>query len=213
MNGMTNRQMSFDDKLRAQFAKPTGLLGIVAGLIMAYRESNRQRGDWTLSFLELHPEDRVLEIGFGPGVAIQKASETVQNGLIVGIDYSEVMLQQAQRRNATAIALGRVQLHLADVAHLPSFQEPFDKVFSVNTVMFWKDPVERLNEIRSLMQRGGIIALTFQPRSKGATNEVTIDMAKKMETYLLAANFTEMRKEFLNLNPVSAVCVIGRNPQ
>jgi len=61
------------------------------------------------------------------------------------------------------------------------------------------------------MQRGGIIALTFQPRSKGATSEVTIDMANKMEAYLSAANFAEVRKEFLNLNPVSVVCVIGRN--
>ena len=205
--------MSFSDKLRSQFAKPTGLLGIVAGIILAYRKSNKERGDWTLGLLNLQPEDRVLEIGFGPGIAIQKASETLRRGFIVGIDYSEVMLKQAQRRNATAIASGQVQLHLADVANLPSFQEPFDKVFSVNTVMFWKDPVERLEEIRSIMKPGGIIALTVQPRSKGATNDTTLDVGNKLEAYLLAANFVKVRKEFLNLSPMSVVCVIGRNPK
>lgn len=209
---MTNRRASFGDRLRSQFAKPTGFLGGVTGFIMAFRKSNKQRGNWTLSLLDLQPTDRILEIGFGPGTAIQTASESVTSGLIVGVDHSEVMLHQTQRRNAQAIASGIVQLYLSDVANLPSFQESFDKVFSVNTVMFWQDPIDRLRELRGLMRQGGIIALTYQPRSKGATSELTERMANKIEADLSAANFTDIRKEILDLKPVSVVCVIGRNP-
>ena len=52
-----------------QFSRPTGLLGRVAGLIMATRPSNLERNMRTLALADIQPEDRVLEIGFGPGVA------------------------------------------------------------------------------------------------------------------------------------------------
>jgi ubiquinone/menaquinone biosynthesis C-methylase UbiE len=48
----------------------------------------------------------VLEIGFGPGYAVAQIASRLTSGEIVGIDHSEVMLKQAQRRNAGAIRLG-----------------------------------------------------------------------------------------------------------
>ena len=48
-----------------QFGKPTGLLGEVAGLIMAVRPSNRERNRRTLEFLQrsARPGDPVLSVG------------------------------------------------------------------------------------------------------------------------------------------------------
>ena len=46
-----------------QFGKPTGTLGVLAGLVMSRRQSNRQRNDWTLDLLDIRPADRVLEPG------------------------------------------------------------------------------------------------------------------------------------------------------
>jgi SAM-dependent methyltransferase len=74
---------------------------------------NRQRNRCVVSLLEVQPTDRVLEIGFGPGLAIAELSRRVgEEGHVYGIDPSEVMLQQATRRNAAAIAAGRVTLTL-----------------------------------------------------------------------------------------------------
>lgn len=53
---------------------------------------------------------------FWAGVAIALMSRVVISGSVVGIDHSEVMLQQAKKRNASAIEQGRVQLRLASVA-------------------------------------------------------------------------------------------------
>ena len=64
--------MGFWDHIVAQFGKPTGLLGKFAGLIMSKRGSNLERNMWAISLLELQPKDRVLEVGFGPGIAIQR---------------------------------------------------------------------------------------------------------------------------------------------
>jgi hypothetical protein len=54
----------------SQFHRPAGLLGRVVGWIMANRPSNIERSRWTVDLLNVQPTDHVLEIGFGPGLAL-----------------------------------------------------------------------------------------------------------------------------------------------
>ncbi|HEX9401806.1 MAG TPA: hypothetical protein VF912_16975 [Anaeromyxobacter sp.] len=63
-----------------QFGKPSGLLGTIAGLIMRARPSNRERNVRTLVLLDIRPEDHVLEVGFGPGLAVALAAELASRG-------------------------------------------------------------------------------------------------------------------------------------
>ena len=94
-------------RVRAQFARPTGLSGRVVGWIMASRASNRRRNVWTVSLLDVQRHDRVLEIGFGPGIAVREISRLAAEGYVCGLDHSEEMLRKATRRNAAAIRTGR----------------------------------------------------------------------------------------------------------
>jgi hypothetical protein len=55
-----------------QFGNPTGWLGSLVGDAMAIKSC--ERSQWVLSPLDLQTDDRVLEIGFGPGVDIQRVS-------------------------------------------------------------------------------------------------------------------------------------------
>ena len=57
-----------------QFGRPHGVTGRVVGRVMAHRGSNRQRNLWVVSLLDVQPAERVLEIGFGPGLAIDRKS-------------------------------------------------------------------------------------------------------------------------------------------
>ncbi|MHC4265878.1 MAG: methyltransferase domain-containing protein, partial [Planctomycetota bacterium] len=75
---------------------------------MAYTPSNEERVQWTISLLNISPNDRVLEIGFGPGFAIELISKIATEGLVVGVDHSEVMVRHASKRNARAIRDGKV---------------------------------------------------------------------------------------------------------
>ena len=54
------------------FGCPRGLLGRLGGIIMA--RTNEECGNWVVSLLEVHSADSILEIGFGPGVAIKRLS-------------------------------------------------------------------------------------------------------------------------------------------
>jgi len=52
-------------RILSQFGRPSGALGALAGAVMAHRGSNQRRNAWTVQLLDIQPDDRVLEIGYG----------------------------------------------------------------------------------------------------------------------------------------------------
>jgi hypothetical protein len=56
-------------RIVSQFMDPRGLPGRLVGWEMALRPSNRKRNAWAVTLMDVQPPDRVLEIGFGPGIA------------------------------------------------------------------------------------------------------------------------------------------------
>jgi cyclopropane fatty-acyl-phospholipid synthase-like methyltransferase len=205
--------MSLVEKVVAQFARPTGFWGDIVGFIMAHRPSNLERNEWAISLLNLQPSDRVLEIGFGPGVTIQKMSEIVIHGVIWGIDHSDVMFRQASKRNQRAISAGRVRLVLTSVSQLPSFDGPFDKILDVNGFQFWDNKTDVLRRLREQLRAGGIIALVHQPRIPGATEEDATEAGERFARYLEMAGFKDIKVERKMMKPVSTVYMQGRNVQ
>ncbi|HYU39474.1 MAG TPA: methyltransferase domain-containing protein [Acidimicrobiia bacterium] len=196
-----------------QFHRPHGFGGRAAGWVMAKRGSNRQRNVWAVGLLDVQPHDRALEIGFGPGVAVREFARRATSGLVVGIDHSEVMVRQARKRNAAAVRAGRVDLRLGTAERLPAFDASFDKILAVNSLMFWDDPVDRLVELRRLLRPGGRIAIAFQPRGPGASDETAAQAGLEMAEQFAAAGFTDVRVETLDLRPTNAVCVLGVRPR
>lgn len=87
---------ALDHDVIGQFHHPRGRAGRAAGWEMAYRPSNRKRNRWAVSLLDVRPGEKVLEIGFGPGLAIAELSRRAgDTGHVHGIDHSDVMLRQA----------------------------------------------------------------------------------------------------------------------
>jgi ubiquinone/menaquinone biosynthesis C-methylase UbiE len=195
-----------------QFGHPRGAAGSIVGWVMAHRASNLQRNAWVVSQLNVQSTDQVLEIGFGPGVAIAEMSRRIgPAGHVYGIDHSRVMLQQASRRNASAIRAGRVSLIQASVNDLPAvFDGPFDVIVAVNSLGFWTAPCTRLEELRRRLKPGGRIAIASQPRSAGATRSTSLAAAREITDLLQAAGFSQTRTEMLDLAP-PVVCVLAVN--
>jgi SAM-dependent methyltransferase len=195
----------------SQFHHPRGLLGRLVGWEMTLRPSNRRRNVWAVSLLDVRPSDRVLEIGYGPGIAVREIARRATRGEVIGVDWSAVMRSQAARRNAAAIRAGRVSLIVASVEDLPTFDHPFDKILAVNNMGMWPDPAARLKGLAGMLRSGGLIAIVSQPRTPGATAETTAAAAREIVALLEAAGFTEIRVETLGLKPPVA-CVMGRSP-
>jgi SAM-dependent methyltransferase len=199
---------ALDRDVIGQAHHPRGAAGRVTGWMFAHRPSNRQRNRWVVSLLAVRPADRVLEIGFGPGVAIAELARAGA-GHVYGIDHSDVMLRQASRRNAAAIRAGRVTLINAPVDQLPpAVDGPFDAILAVNSHGFWPAPAHRLGELRQRLAPGGRIAIVSQPRCPGGTADTSRSAASHIEELLRSAGFTRMSTETLPLSP-PVICVLA----
>ena len=199
---------ALDRDVIGQAHHPRGAAGRVTAWEMAHRPSNRQRNGWVVSLLGVLSTDQILEIGFGPGVAV---AELVRAGAghVYGIDHSGVMLRQASRRNAAAIRAGRVTLIRASVDQLPpALDGPFDAIVAVNSLAFWPAPTERLAELRRRLAPAGRIAIASQPRCRGATADTSRSAAREIEDLLRRAGFTHLSTRTLPLSPPVA-CVLA----
>jgi ubiquinone/menaquinone biosynthesis C-methylase UbiE len=206
--------MSLRSRLIAQFRKPEGPLGRVAGWVMANRPSNVARNRWTVDLLDVRPADRVLEIGCGPGLALTHALERATEGKVVGVDHSALMIEQAGRRNAAALRRGALELQTGGLETLAGQDRAFTKVFSVNVAQFFPDKAAAYRTLAGVMAPGGVIATTHQPRTLGAspTEAEALRMAEVFTQALTTAGFVDARTEILPLKPVPAICVLARKP-
>ena len=154
--------------LMRAFGRPQGILGRLGGVIMA--RMNADCGVWVTELLGVHPSDAVLEVGFGPGVIIQRLATLASSGRVAGIDQSHEMLKQAAARSAAEIRGQRVDLRCGSVEKLPFHDNTFDKVIAINSMQVWPDAKRGLQEVRRVMKPGARIALGFTVHS-GQPNE------------------------------------------
>jgi cyclopropane fatty-acyl-phospholipid synthase-like methyltransferase len=190
----------------SQFERPRGLLGRIVGWILSGRGSNLQRNRWTVDLLALQSGLRVLEIGCGPGVALELclAREGVR---AVGVDHSALMIAQAAKRNAHAVKAGRLQLVEGTIEAAPG-DTPFDRLFSINVIQFVDRPAF-IARAKALLKPGGVMAATYQPRHAKATRADALKMAAELTQLMTVTGFSGLRLEELDLKPVPAICVVG----
>ncbi len=198
----------------SQFANPRGPVGLLAGLIMVRRPSNQRRNLWTLELMEVAAGDRIWEIGYGPGFALQNLLKRNSKIRVVGIDRSKTMHWMAKLLNHVAVKSGRAKLLVGSIEELEKksavpLDGPFSKIYSINTAMFWRKPVETFSLLRSRLSPDGKIYITYQPRIGGKTDAAALASAAKIKDQMLAARYSDVRLELCKeLSPV-AVCLIG----
>jgi cyclopropane fatty-acyl-phospholipid synthase-like methyltransferase len=179
---------------------------------MTLRPSNRARNRWLLERLDVQPGHRVLELGYGPGFAIAALAAAQPMVHIVGVDHSPVMHAQATRRNARAIAAGRVELRVGDIRELPVDSSPFDRIYSANVLQFVAARRQLLAVLCKRLVPNGVIATCFQPRHRGATDADALRFAEELCADLQATGFVNAEVLKGPRRPVLAVVVRGRRP-
>jgi ubiquinone/menaquinone biosynthesis C-methylase UbiE len=105
--------------------------------------------------LDIQPNDHILEVGFGGGVALYKILKNIHGGFVAGIDYSPEMVKRGKRKFQKSIASGKMTLVEGNVTSMPFDDVSFDKVCTINTIYFWPDPTAGLKEILRVLKPGG----------------------------------------------------------
>lgn len=106
--------------------------------------------------LALRPGDTVLDVACGPGNFTRALGRTLgEQGLAIGIDASETMLQRAVEDN-TANNVGYVH---GDAGELPFRESTMDAVCCYAALHLFADPMRALDSMSRVLVPGGRIAL------------------------------------------------------
>lgn len=114
--------------------------------------------------LRIRPDDTVLEVGCGHGVAASLVCDRLTTGHLVAIDKSRKMIEAATRRNAEWVATGRAEFHVADFVNFDPGDRKFDKIFAIRVGLFHRE-AELAHGIveKWLAPRGKIVVVYDQP--------------------------------------------------
>jgi ubiquinone/menaquinone biosynthesis C-methylase UbiE len=203
--------MSLGETFYGQFKRPTGSLGVVVGHLMALK--NGRRSKWALELLKARPGERIIEVGFGPGVDAARVLAAVgPAGSYAGADASEVMVRQATARNRAAVAAARAEFARGAIeGGLPWKAGEFDAAYSINCAQFWPELGAGLREVERLLRHGGRAVVAVQPMHRGATEADSDRWAERFVEAVAESGLRILRVERGPTRP-SVVAVVVEKP-
>ena len=196
--------------------KPTGMFGQYV-MTRMFNKVNADLNSFVKEALNLETNDRILEIGFGPGKLINEMARTTTEGVIEGIDFSEAMLKEARKVNRHNILSGKVKLQKGESSALPYNNESFDKLCSINTLYFWKEPDKYFREMFRVLKHRGKIVIGFRDDkqmsslnlSKDIFNSYSLD---EVTSLLSNSGFSDTHIVEKNGNPFLSYCAVATKP-
>jgi SAM-dependent methyltransferase len=135
-----------------QFRKPTGFFGKIISGVM--KMGNKSIYESVIPELEIRQHEKILEIGYGHGLGIDRIA-SAYDCLVTGIDFSELMFKEAQKRNKRHIAGNKVALYYGDFLNHEFGFNNFDKAFCINVIYFWEPLEKPFLKLKSELRSGG----------------------------------------------------------
>ena len=141
---------------------------------------------WAVDFMDVQPNDSLLEIGCGPGAAAELICTRLVTGKLFAIDRSESGVDRTKRRCAEHVTAGRLTVRQIDLATLRVPVKRLTKVFAFNVNLFWVRECQ--DEIALLHERvlpGGSVHLFYD----ASQPEQVPEMVQKASASLTQGGF------------------------
>lgn len=113
--------------------------------------------------MKIGPDDRVLEIGCGHGVAATLVCQRLVGGRLTAVDRSRKMIEAATRRNEAFVQSGKAEFIVANLESLELSDRRFDKIFAVRVGLFHREPKRARGIVERWLAPGGKVFVVFDP--------------------------------------------------
>lgn len=143
-----------------QSQKPSGLIGRVITKIWSFYF--KKLSLWAIKQTTISDYYRILEIGYGGGSTIKNLLALNKNLEIHGIDISKESYRTAQRVHSDSIRKGSVQLKIGNVENMPYQNNYFDRIFAIQTHIFWKDIKKSFQEVYRVMSSNSTLIIASE---------------------------------------------------
>ena len=155
-NEYTNAELK---EIASQLSCPSGNFGMKIADNMYNTNSNLI--ERTIDELKLSEKYNVLEIGHGNACHLNYLFSKVNELEYYGLEISELMKLEAERLNHKLVKNKKATFNLYDGRNIPFNSNKFDRIFTVNTIYFWKNPNKYLNEIYRVLKNDGRLIISI----------------------------------------------------
>ena len=143
-----------------QSQKPSGLIGRVITKIWSFYF--KKLSLWAIKQTTISSNYRILEIGYGGGSTIKNLLALNKHLEVHGIDISKESYRTAQRVHSDSIRKGSVQLKIGNVENMPYQNNYFDRIFAIQTHIFWKDIKKSFQEVYRVMSSNSTLIIASE---------------------------------------------------
>ena len=157
--------MRFSTYFSKQAKKPAGIFGRFF-MSRIFDKGNLELNNFVKETLSIKKSDHILEIGCGTGSLLKITADELENGIVEGIDFSKTMISMAKKKNKKHIGKKKAIIRLGNFDELQFENNSYDKIFSVNTIYFWKNPVITISKAFDLLKANGMIVLGFHNKEE-----------------------------------------------
>ena len=152
---ITNQQL---EAIESQLSCPSGDKGVAVGHAM--HEGNIGMTLATIDALCIDEKEVVLEIGHGNCAHVKHIFAVSEPVKYIGLEISKTMHEEAQKQ-LSQVDASKIEFKLYKGDTLPLESESIDKIMTVNTVYFWKEPLSFFMEIARVLKREGTCIVAF----------------------------------------------------
>ncbi len=117
--------------------------------------------NWGLKLVAIQDGWTMLDIGCGGGATLQRLLKRSKDAQVYGIDISEESVAKAKKVNAGVLDK-QVFVCLGSAEKLPYENGKFDLVTAVETVYFWPNLPDCLQEVCRVLKQGGKFAVMVE---------------------------------------------------
>lgn len=146
-------------EIEKQLSCPEGENGKEMALNM--NKGNASMITATIYDLEVQDNDFVLELGHGNCAHLKELMSKASNIRYTGLEISETAFSEAKRINESYINESGARFELYDGQDIPLPNAVFNRIYTVNTLYFWKQPQDLMNEVYRVLKPGGRFIVTF----------------------------------------------------
>lgn len=165
---------------------------------------------------------RMLDVGCGTGALLTQMADWPAAELLVGLDYSPVMVRHLAQKIATSPYADRLHALVGDSERLPLADESLDVVTCCNSFHHYPHQAAVIREFRRILRPGGLLVLVdgFRDNVVGwvvfdvgvATIEENVHHAawSEVRDMITAAGFATLRQRKMNVLAPLLVSVATR---
>jgi cyclopropane fatty-acyl-phospholipid synthase-like methyltransferase len=142
-----------------------------------------ERFRWAVEILKVKPDDYILEIGCGVGLAVEEVAEHLVKGKITAIDKSPAMIEKAIRRNQKNIEQDKARFVRSGLLAFKERNAKYNKIFCFNVNLFWtgKSIAKEISAIRSILQGEGLMYIFYGPMLGDGFEKIASPVRKNLE--------------------------------